>query len=108
MVCGVCVCVCSMGSGEVESGNSGIRYRLRLEWSALFVHSNAYSTATEHASLAVASVPCCLRLCSVSKDASHAGQEWRPREETLDGATDRERFDDCDAYRRNQHQSKIK
>lgn len=63
------------------------------------VHSNAYSTATEHASLAIASFPCCLRLCSVSNDASHAGHECKPREETLDGAVvdDRERFDDCDA-----------
>jgi hypothetical protein len=38
-------------------------------------HSKAYSTAAEHASLAMASLPCCRRLCSVSNDASHAGQE---------------------------------
>lgn len=59
-------------------------------------HSKAYSTATEQASLAVTSVPCCRRLCSESNDASHAGQEWSPSEETLDGARDRERFDDWD------------
>lgn len=61
------------------------------------VHSKAYSTATEQASLAVTSVPCCRRLCSESNDASHAGQEWSPNEETLDGGLDRERFDDWDA-----------
>jgi len=46
--------------------------------------------------LADASVAWRLRLCSVSKEASHAGHEWRPRDETLDGATDRERFDNWD------------
>jgi hypothetical protein len=88
----------SFCGGGVEDGRRGVVMGTFVYVWGGVIHSNAYSTATEQASLAIASVPCCLRLCSVSKEASHAGHECRPREETLDGATDRERFDDCDAY----------
>lgn len=43
-------------------------------------HSKAYCTATQQASFACASSPCCRRLCGVSKKESHAGQECMQRE----------------------------
>ena len=90
-----CVCVCD---AELMNNMTYAREKKNVvpqrNEPIAFVHSNAYSTAAEQASLAVASIAWRLRLCSVSKEASHAGHEWRPRDETLDSATERERFDD--------------
>lgn len=90
-----CVCVCD---AELMNNMTYAREKKNVvpqrNKPIAFVHSNAYSTAAEQASLAVASIAWRLRLCSVSKEASHAGHEWRPRDETLDSATERERFDD--------------
>jgi hypothetical protein len=97
--CRICVYGERVGSGDRDPlvMSRGVYVVWRSQEMRGGVHSKAYSTAAEHASLAVASLPCCRKLCSVSNDASHAGHEWSPREQTLDGPCERERFDDCEA-----------
>lgn len=68
------------------------------------VYSKAYSTATQQASLAFASWPCCRRLWRVIKDVSHAGHECMPSDRTLASpceACERDLLDDRDNYASN-------
>lgn len=69
-----CLLVC-MDTGGRARGRQRVHgcVRVRAKVWGLFVYcSNAYSTATQHASLPPRA-PCARRLCRVGKKASHAG-----------------------------------
>ena len=97
------------GGGDGKNQGHQIRFKEPRRLFLMFLlHSKAYSTATQHASLACASRPCCRRSCRVGKQASHAGHGCTSSEMTLAlpcDACERDRLEVCDIFLFNQKQS---